>query len=222
MRLPGPITLLFAAAPARHSRLPRWVAHLGAPGLFLISFIDSSVVPLPIPGTTDLLLLFLVAHRGNALLLVASAITGSILGGYITWHLGKRSGEAALQRYVPRHHLDRITGWVKHHPILSVSLPAVLPPPIPLSPFLLASGALGVGRNRFLVVFGAARFTRYSLIAWLAEIYGRRVIRMWSTGLEKWSTPLLFIFLGIMALSIAYAVWKMRRTSGRPVEAESV
>lgn len=200
---------------------------MGAPGLFLIAIIDSSVIPLPIPGSTDLLLLFLVAHRGNTLLLVASAVAGSILGGYTTWHLGKKGGEAALQRYVPRRHLDRITGWVKHHPILSVSLPAILPPPIPLSPFLLASGALGVARNRFLAVFGTARILRYSLIAWLAATYGRRIVRLWSAELEKWSTPLLYAFAAIVVLGVVYAVWKMRRgsrsgsASNRPVEVES-
>lgn len=185
--------------------------HLGTPGLFLVSVIDSSVVPLPIPGSTDLLLLWLVAHRGNPLPLAACAIAGSLVGGYTTWHLGKKGGEAALRRYVPQRHLDRTTRWVQHHPILAVFLPAILPPPIPLSPFILASGALGIPIGRFLAVFGAARSARYGVIAWLAVLYGRRIVRMWSGTLDRYSTLFLSIFLTILAASIAYAVWKLRR-----------
>src|ERR1700733_9734494 len=187
-----------ATVPRAHpSLLPHWLTHLGAIGLFSVAVIDSSVIPLPLPGSTDLLLLWLVAHSGNLWLLTSMAISGSIVGGYITWEMGRRSGERALHRYVPARILKRVLAWVKHHPVLSVLLPALLPPPIPLSPFVLASGALGVSRSRFLVVFGTARSLRYSLITWLAEIYGRRVIRLWSAALRKWSAPLLWGFGGI-------------------------
>jgi len=148
--------------------MPHWLTHLGALGLLSVAIVDSSVIPLPLPGSTDLLLLWLVAHRGDPWVLAASAIAGSLLGGYTTWKVGRKGGEAALRRHVPPRLLGRIVRWVEGHPILAVFLPAVLPPPIPLSPFVLASGALGVSRNRFLVVFGAARCLRYSFIAWLA------------------------------------------------------
>jgi hypothetical protein len=100
--------------------------------------------------------------------------------------------------------------WAEHHPILAVFLPAVLPPPIPLSPFLLASGALGVSRNRFLLVYGAARTLRYSLVAWLAITYGRRVVRMWSSTLQAWSTPLIWVFCTLMLCGVCFGVWKIR------------
>jgi membrane protein YqaA with SNARE-associated domain len=158
--------------------VPHWLTHLGALGLFSIAVVDSSVIPLPIPGSTDLLLLWLVAHRGDPWLLVPLAVAGSILGGYTTWHIGRRGGEAALRHYVPARLLGRIVGWVERHRILAVFLPALLPPPIPLLPFALASGALGVSRTRFLVVFGAARSLRYSFVAWLGVVYGRSVVRL--------------------------------------------
>ena len=175
-----------------------------------MAVIDSSVIPLPLPGSTDLLLLWLVSHRGDPWLLAASAIAGSILGGYTCWSTGRKGGEAALQRYVPARLLKRISRWMEERAILSVFLPSVLPPPFPLSPFLLAAGALGVSRNRFLAVFGAARSVRYGLIAWLGVVYGRRVVRLWSAELEKWSATLLWVF-GAMALTgIVLGIWKLR------------
>jgi membrane protein YqaA with SNARE-associated domain len=192
------------------SLVPHWLTHLGVLGLFSVAVVDSSVIPLPLPGSTDLLLLWLVAHSGNPWLLAPCAIAGSILGGYTTWQLGRRSGEVALRRYVPARLLGRIVDWVDRHRILAVFLPALLPPPIPLLPFALASGALGVSRGRFLVVFGAARTLRYSFIAWLGVTYGRRIVRLWSGSLDKWSTPLLTVFVTLLVVGVCYGIWKVR------------
>ncbi len=193
--------------------MPRWLVHLGAPGLFFVAVIDSSVIPLPIPGSTDLLLLWLIAHGGDPWLLAPCAIAGSLLGGYSTWDAGRRGGEAALRRHVPARILGRIVRWVERHRILAVFLPAILPPPIPLLPFALASGALGVSRGRFLSIYGAARCLRYSFIAWLGVAYGRRIVRMWTGTLQAWSTPLLCVFFGLLAVAVCYGIWKMRGQS---------
>jgi membrane protein YqaA with SNARE-associated domain len=190
--------------------MPRWLTHLGALGLFSVAVVDSSVIPLPLPGSTDLLLLWLVAHSGDPWLLAPCAIAGSVLGGYTTWHIGRRGGEASLRRYVPTRLLGPVVGWVERHPILAVFLPALLPPPIPLLPFALASGALGVSRRRFLIVFGTARSLRYSFIAWLGVIYGRKIVLLFSGNLQKWSTPLLCVFLGLLVASVCFGVWKVR------------
>lgn len=189
--------------------MPQWLMHLGVLGLFSVSVVDSSFIPLPLPGSTDLLLLWLVAYGGDPWLLATTAIAGSIVGGYATWNLGRRGGEAALRRYVPTRLLGRVVGWVEGHRILAVFLPAVLPPPIPLLPFALASGALGVSRRRFLVVYGSARALRYSLIAWLGALYGRHAIRMWSGTLQKWSAPLLSVFVSLLVAGIGFGIWKI-------------
>jgi membrane protein YqaA with SNARE-associated domain len=206
-----------ATIPAQHptprthsSLLPHWLTHLGALGLFAVAVVDSSVIPLPLPGSTDLLLLWLVAHGGSPWLLNSMAISGSLLGGYTTWNVGRRGGEAALQRHVSARILKLIVAWVHRHPVLAVFLPAVLPPPIPLSPFVLTSGALGVSRDRFLVVFGAARTLRYSLITWLGVVYGRHVIRLWTGTLQRWSAPMIWVFGGMLVAGACLGIWKIR------------
>ncbi len=175
-----------------------------------MSVVDSSVIPLPLPGSTDLLLLWLVSHHGNPWILTPSAILGSILGGYTCWSTGCKGGETALQRYVQARLLRRVSRWMEEHAVLSVFLPSILPPPIPLSPFLLAAGALGVSRNRFLIVFGAARTLRYGAISWLAVVYGRAMVRLWAATLQKWSTPLICAFLSMVVIGIALGIWKLR------------
>jgi membrane protein YqaA with SNARE-associated domain len=200
----------FLASSAHRWLTPTWIMHLGALGLFSVAVIDSSVIPLTLPGSTDLLLLWLVANAGNPWILGAMAIAGSIVGGYSTWDIGRRGGEAALRHYVPARILNGIVLWVRHHPALAVFVPALLPPPIPLLPFALASGALGVSRPRFLVVYGAARSLRYSLIAWLGVTYGPHIVRVWSGTLRRSSVPLLLVFAGLLVVGVCLGLRKIR------------
>lgn len=210
MIIPVQQEALFVAPHVHRALMPYWLTHLGALGIFSVAVIDSSFIPLPLPGSTDLLLLWLVAYGGDPWLLAALAVAGSLVGGYATWDLGRRGGEAALRRYLPARLLRRIIGWVERHRILAVFLPALLPPPIPLLPFLLASGALGVSRRRFLLVYGAARTLRYSLVAWLGAVYGRHAVRLWSGTLQRWSTPLICVFVGLLAAGIGFGIWRVR------------
>ena len=171
-----------AAHKAGSSHLLRWLLSLGGLGLFGVSIIDSSVIPLPLPGSSDLLLLLLASHRGStvktAVWLAFCTFAGAMLGGYLTWGAGRKGGEVALERYVPKRILGRVTGWVEQHGAWTIGVAAILPPPVPLTPFLLAAGALKIGRTPFLIWYGSARAIRYGLLAWLAVTYGRRFVRV--------------------------------------------
>jgi membrane protein YqaA with SNARE-associated domain len=183
----------------------------GTLGLFAVSVIDSSIIPLPLPGSTDLLLILLVAHRANPILAAVAATAGSILGGYFTWAAGVKGGEAALPRYMPKRLVRSVTSQVGKRGVLAVTIISLLPPPFPMMPFLLASGALGVSRRSFLIAFSTARAVRYSLIAWLASVYGRAMVRAFRHYLAGWSDVILWVYLGLMAAAIAYGLWKYRQ-----------
>jgi membrane protein YqaA with SNARE-associated domain len=208
-KTPAPAAANHAAS--HHHLLPLWLTKLGGLGLFAVAIFDSSPIPLPLPGSTDLLLLLLVSHKGNPFLLTACAIAGSAIGGFITWSTGKKGGEALMQRSVPARFRKPIEKWTNEHSLLSVMLPALLPPPIPLTPFLLAAGALGVSRRRFLVAYNAARIVRYSLVSWAGVVYGRRVVRWWTTTLAGWSTAIEWTFGILLVGGILFGIWQYRR-----------
>ena len=211
------VAFLQAANPAqgKHSGVFHWLVHLGAAGIFGVSLVDASILPLAIPGSTDLLLLWLIAHGASPWLYVACAVSGSLLGGFTTWRIGKQGGEEALKRYVPKRLQKRVHGWSEKHSILAVMLPAMLPPPIPLWPFLLAAGALGVTWRRFLAAFGAGRTLRYSIVGWLAIRYGRHMVRIWSNTLNRWTAPILWTFVILTISGLVYSIWKTKRTHRR-------
>ena len=217
------IVLLAAAHNAGRHRAIHWLVQLGAIGLFGVSLLDACPFPLPIPGTTDLLLLILIVRRGSPWLLVPLAVGGAVVGAFSTWSAGKKGGEPALRRYVPERYYDRITGWVKKHGAAGVALSAINPPPVPLMPFLAAAGALGVPLGRFLAAFAAARTARYALVAWLGIRYGRNMIRWWNHYLADYAGVIAWGLLAIFILGFAWGLWKWRRNAvqHRPQPAHS-
>jgi membrane protein YqaA with SNARE-associated domain len=200
--------LAFAARGKRATM--HWLISLGWIGLFGVSLLDASPIPLPIPGTADLILLVLIAHKASPFLLVPLAVGGSVIGAYLTWSAGKKGGEEALRRYVPQRHYARITRWTKSHGAIAVALAAALPPPVPLLPFLLAAGALAVPRARFLISFTAARTVRYSIVTWLAVIYGRRMVHWWNQYLARYSAAISWTILALFVAALSWGIWKWK------------
>jgi membrane protein YqaA with SNARE-associated domain len=210
------VCVSFARSPDPHKHLVSpWLVHLGALGVFGVSLLDSSIIPLPVPGSTDLLILLLAANQGNPWLLAAAAISGSMIGGYLTWDAGKKGGESMLERYVPKRYLKPITHWMKRNGVITVAIAALLPPPIPLLPFLLSAGALGLGRRSFLFSFCFARGARYALDAWLGATYGRRIIHIWAEYLAGWSEVIIWSFLGLIVAAAFFGFWKFKQDNRR-------
>jgi membrane protein YqaA with SNARE-associated domain len=211
---------LAAAAPqaaTAHRRARSPLLHLlfsfGLFGVFLVSIVDSSFVPLPVPGVTDIMIIIMAAQHQSAILLVLIATAGSALGGYFSHLVGQRGGMAFLEKRVPARTFKRVCEWMETHAILSVALPAILPPPMPLSPFVLAAGALNMSRKKFLTTFTISRCLRHTIAAWLGIHYGRHIIRLWNGLSEKYATPVLIVIWVGIAISCAFAFWQLYKTS---------
>ena len=185
----------------------------GLLGVFLVSIVDSSFVPLPVPGVTDIMIIILAAQHQSVILLVLLATVGSALGGYLSHLVGQRGGMAFLEKRVPPRIFKRVCRWMETHAILSVALPAILPPPMPLSPFVLAAGALKMSRKKFMIAFTISRCLRHTIAAWLGIHYGRHIIRLWNSLSEKYATPVLIVIWVGIAITCAFAFWQLYKTS---------
>ena len=205
-----PLALLtFASA----SRVMGWLYRFGVLGLFLISVVDSSFVPLPLPGITDIMLVVYAAAHANLFLLVGLATLGSALGGFVSYAVGQAGGMAFLERTVPSKVLGRATSWMERHSILAIALPAILPPPVPLSPFVLAAGALHMSRRKFMAAFTISRLGRHLIAVWLGVRYGRSVLALWSRFSDRWASTVLIAFWTILLVFTGFAIWKLVRVS---------
>ena len=204
-----------AAAVPRPARGPfvRMLLSFGLVGVFLVSIVDSSFVPLPVPGVTDIMIIIMAAQHQSVILLVLLATAGSALGGYFSHLVGQRGGMAFLEKRIPPRIFKRVCEWMENHAILSVALPAILPPPMPLSPFVLAAGALKMSQKKFLTTFTISRALRHIVAAWLGIHYGRHIIRLWNGISAKYATPFLIVLWVGIGISCAFAFWQLYKTS---------
>ncbi|SEB58141.1 YqaA family protein [Terriglobus roseus] len=191
-------------------RITRYFFRLGLLGLFFICVIDSSPVPLPIPGSSDILVVLLAAQRQAWLLVTVIATIGSMVGGAVSYQAGVTGGLPLMDKYVPARFRDRLHRWTSEHALLSVALPAVLPPPAPLMPFLIAAGAMRMSRKRFFWSFTVSRFLRHAFYAWLGLHYGRKIMPVYQRIADHYGWILLVIVWGSVGFGVIYAIVKLR------------
>ena len=203
--------ILFVAKHSSH--LMHLLLHFGVVGLFLVSIVDSSFVPLPIPGVTDIMLVLLAAQHEDAFLLIALATAGSALGGWFSWRVGQSGGMAFIEKRTPPRIFKSVCGWMENHAILAVSVPAILPPPMPLSPFVLAAGALHMSLKKFMIAFTASRCIRHTVAVLLGIRYGKAVLHLWFKFSDKYGTAILIVLWAFILISVGIAFYQLWKTS---------
>lgn len=164
----------FVAAPVQ-LHLPHWlqalVATAGGPGLFLIAFLDSSVLTFPV--INDLLLIDLaIQYPLRTPYYAAMATAGSVLGCILLYYIARKGGEAMFQKQAgPR--AQRIQAWTKRNGFLGILVTALLPPPTPFKVFVIGAGALEMPMRSFVLGLLVARSIRYFGEGFLAVRYGQ-------------------------------------------------
>jgi membrane protein YqaA with SNARE-associated domain len=143
---------------------------LGAPGLFLISFLDSSVLTFPV--INDLLLIQLSIQRPTRMPLYAfMASLGSVLGCVVLYFIARKGGEAVFHRKAGEH-AHAIRHWVERNGFVGMLIAALLPPPTPFKFFVLAAGVFEVPLFSYTSAITIARLFRYFGVGYLAIRYG--------------------------------------------------
>jgi membrane protein YqaA with SNARE-associated domain len=144
---------------------------LGAPGLFIVAFLDSSVLPLP--EMNDLLLVWMATqHEQRMVLYAACAVLGSVAGSLVPYTLGRKGGEAFIRKRFNAERVDRMTASLKRHGLIAVLVACLLPPPAPFKLFMMLSGAAGIGVGRFAAAIAIGRSIRFFGLGLLAVRYG--------------------------------------------------
>jgi len=161
-------------------KLPHWLqtflATMGGGGLFVVAFLDSSV--LSFPFVADALVIELTIQKpARMLYYAATAAMGSLAGCVWLYLLAKKGGEAYYRRHA-KSRAGKIKKWVEGHAFLSVFVPAILPPPLPFKAFILAEGVFQVPLRTFVTALLFGRGLRYLAEGLLAVFYGEAVLNL--------------------------------------------
>lgn len=163
-----------AHPPSAAHAVRHWFITLGGPGLILLGLLDSSVIPLP--GSMDAMTILLAAHQRAWWPYYAGMATiGSVVGSYITFRISRKQGDKALHKKVSAGHAKWVTQTFEKWGFGAIALPALLPPPMPMVPFVIAAGALQYSTKKFLAAMTLGRVVRYCILAYLGAIYGRKI-----------------------------------------------
>jgi membrane protein YqaA with SNARE-associated domain len=162
------------SAPTPQIHLPHWlqaiVAATGGLGLFLIAFLDSSVLTFPV--INDLLLINLsIRYPARMPFYAAMATLGSVGGCLLLYYIARKGGEAMFHKHAgPR--ARHIHAWINRNGFVSILVTALLPPPTPFKVFVVAAGALEMPVRTFVLGLLVARGIRFFGEGFLAVKYG--------------------------------------------------
>jgi membrane protein YqaA with SNARE-associated domain len=151
-------------------------------GIVLMGALDASLVFF-LPLGIDFVVILMVARKPELFwLYTLLAILGSTIGSAGTFWIGQKLGEKGLTRLVHPKRLERVKGKIDGGAFVVAAL-ALIPPPFPFTPFVLAAGAVGMGAWRFLGALAAVRAIRFGIEAGLAARYGSQILHWMRTPL---------------------------------------
>jgi membrane protein YqaA with SNARE-associated domain len=177
--------------------VPIWqkLRRMGGPGLVLLGIADNSVIPLT--GSMDVLTIWLAArHREPWPYYAFMATLGAVIGGYITYALARKGGKETMERKLSRKRATQVSKAFERWGFFAVAVPAILPPPFPFVPFLIAAGAGQYPPKKFLAALATGRGIRYSIAAGVGYVYGGHVLRFFS----QYYKPALAILIGLAVI----------------------
>jgi len=175
-----------------------WLRHLGGPGLILLGLLDNS--PVPVPGSMDALTIILAANQREWWPYYAAMATlGGLIGGYVTYHVARKEGNERLRRKFPRDKMQKVESIFSRWGFAAIAIAALLPPPVPMVPFLIAAGATHYSRNKFLGALALGRGVRYTILAYLGATYGRRILHL----ISHHATPAAIVIIVSVVAAIA-------------------
>jgi len=188
----------------------KWIHGLGGPGLILLGILDNTPFISAPPGSIDLFVILLAAHRHNwwawayyALM----ATLGEVMGGYLTYRLAGKGGQVTLEKKVGKRRAQKLYRRFEKHGSATVLVAALLPPPFPFTPLLITAGVMQYPKKKFLTALTAGRGLRFFVAAGLSRVYGRQIVAFFSAHYDLMVRILVIFAIATALGTVAYFVW---------------
>ena len=187
-------------------------------GLLVMGVLDSSLVFFMPLGLDFVVILVVARNPEQAWLYPLIAATGGVIGSAITFWIGRKLGEHGLSRLVDGRRLRRVQDRIHHSTPLAVAALAIIPPPFPLTPFILAAGAFGLNTWRFFTGLAVFKLLRYGTESVLAVRFGE--------GITTWMDSTTFqvvigLFIVVVVAGTIVSAVKLVRSTRHPDPAQA-
>jgi len=194
----------------------KWIHRLGVPGLILLGIVDNTPFVSAPPGSMDIFVILLSAHRYEWWAYYAlMATAGEILGGYLTYRLAEKGGQVTLEKKIGKQRATKIYKYFEKRGFLAVFVGSLLPPPFPFTSVLMAAGIMQYPRQDFLPALTAGRGIRFFLVAFVGRSYGRQMIAFFSRHYHSAMVALIVLAVASGIGALVYFKWYRPKVTSR-------
>ncbi|MGB7438140.1 MAG: hypothetical protein WBR26_19900 [Candidatus Acidiferrum sp.] len=189
-----------------------FVFQLGGIGLLIVGIFDSSILMAPLAN--DLLVVALTAdHPDRMAYYAVMAALGSTIGCAITDVLSRKAEEGVREKVGGRR-FKFVESQLRKHAGWALALSAVIPPPFPFTPFVVAAAGTGYPRKKLLAIVAGARLVRFSAEGGLAIVYGKGILNLAKSPVVE------YVIIGLIVIAVAGSGlsvfrWIQQSRSGR-------
>ena len=197
-----------ASLTSSRGRVMQWFLHLGGLGLIPLGLLDGSLVPI-LPGSMDIATILLAAHDKELWFYYAAMATaGSVLGGFLAYRLARKRGKEALDKKLGSENVQKIYERFERWGFAAIVVFALLPPPMPLFPVVLAASATRYSVTKFLTALTLGRAVRFTVLAFVAARYGDQILALISH--QGYVVLLAVVGLAVLGFVLFYLVRKAK------------
>ncbi|WP_042171511.1 YqaA family protein [Paenibacillus gorillae] len=188
-----------------------YLMEFGALGLFIHSFIDAIIFPVP---ALFLQIPLSLVDPSNALWLATAGFVACLLGSPIGYYIGRSLGATVLYKILKKEWVDKATALFQKNGEAAIMIGSFTP--IPFKVFTILSGSLKFPLWRLMLYAAIGRAVKFYAVGALFYFYGRSaegMVKDVSLYIFAIGVPLIVIFLFIRK--------KMRQKRERLLEAEA-
>ncbi|MFF2481472.1 YqaA family protein [Paenibacillus sp. NPDC058071] len=170
-----------------------YLMEFGTLGLFIHSFIDAIIFPIP---ALFLQIPLSLVNPSNALWLATAGFVACMLGSPIGYYIGRTLGGKLLYKILKKEWVDKATDLFQKNGEAAVMIGSFTP--IPFKVFTILSGSLRFPLWKLLAYAAVGRAIKFYAVGALFYIYGRSaegMVKDVSMYIFAIGVPLIVIFL---------------------------
>jgi len=173
---------------------------LGAWGLFILAFMESSFFPIP----PDVLLIVLTLAKPEYALFYALICTvGSVLGALLGYWIGRVGGQPLIKKLFKESTVEKVHNLFQKYEAWAIGIAGFTP--IPYKVFTILGGVFYINIPKFIIASVISRGLRFLIVALLVGWFGQSAIDFINNNFEIATILLVLIIIGCYILYKRYS-----------------
>jgi membrane protein DedA with SNARE-associated domain len=187
--------------------MQRWVTDYGYVAIFVLMLLESACIPFPSEVTMLVGGWYAAEGTLDFFWVGAAGVMGNLVGSWIAYEIGRRSGRELLDRYgrfvlIRSHDIDRAEVWWEKYGEAATFFSRLLPVIRTFISLPAGIAKMPLGKFSLYTFLGVIPWT--FALAWIGVVVGEN----WESARRYFELPALII--GVLVLIVA-VVWLLRR-----------